>query len=716
MRRATLVLLAGAVCGAGATWLLVDTRPAATAGDTSFLGTLAGFASRGAARNTERVDVTARLAAYRSAAAQDEPAAIEASLARAARAERSAARDLEIDALLSRLGELDAALAARTAQRLELDARFVADAWVTWAEQDADAALAALETLSTPNSRRAAALALLDVVGSSRSAIERVATALPARDRASFEIAALEHNAERDPYGAFRDALASRDAGTRQRAAQEVAVVWAGIDPDEAFAEVSLAPNDVRQTLQQAVAAEWARLDPSGYLRALPSLDLATVSSGVQLVLASDPEGVIRAMEGVQTQIAMSLRTAALAALAQTDIEAAKARVAALPPGQERDQALQQVASVYGRTDPDAALAWAESMGASSSSTIQRSIMLGIASSGDIERALRLVESGASGVDADLVATLVASRATQDPREARKVANELVGKQDAQSKAMLARVVSAWVQREPDAALEWALSQGAAVDVNTIGNMARTFATRDGAAAAAYTDRLPPQLRSAWLAQVAGPYGRADPTNALRWLERYQGQAGYDVALRQMATQAAQTDARAAAAMLERASPDVQFGAAPTVASNWARNEPEAATRWAVTLTDPRARASALSTAAAAWASADVSAAESWALSLARGAARDDALAALLPRRAAVGDPVDGSVLAAFSSAEARQNAIMRVLPALRTRNPAEARRLIETYVTDPVERQRLEQQFPSSAGALPQTLVDPSGNVIVIR
>src|SRR5690606_23942572 len=115
------------------------------------------------------------------------------------------------------------------------------------------------------------------------------------------------------------------------------------------------------------------------------------------------------------------------------------------------------------------------------------------------------------------------------------------------------------------------------------------------------------------------PYGRADPTNALRWLERYQGQAGYDVALRQMATQAAQTDARAAAAMLERASPDVQFGAAPTVASNWARNEPEAATRWAVTLTDPRARASALSTAAAAWASADVSAAESWALSLARG-------------------------------------------------------------------------------------------------
>src|SRR5690606_41565277 len=66
---------------------------------------------------------------------------------------------------------------------------------------------------------------------------------------------------------------------------------------------------------------------------------------------------------------------------------------------------------------------------------------------------------------------------------------------------------------------------------------------------------------------------------------------------------------------------------------------------------------------ATAWASADAPAAEAWALSLSRGAPRDDALSALLPRRAAAGEPLDGRLLAAFSNAEARQNAVVRVYP-----------------------------------------------------
>jgi hypothetical protein len=158
MRKATLVLLVGAVCGGAATYALLGSGSDGTsASGKSFLGNLTGLAtSRGGAREARPASVATRLASYRSAAAHDEPSALEAALERAATSDPTPARDLEIDALLARLGELDAARAARVAQRLDLDARFVADAWLTWAEQDGEAALAGLETLRAAGTRRAA--------------------------------------------------------------------------------------------------------------------------------------------------------------------------------------------------------------------------------------------------------------------------------------------------------------------------------------------------------------------------------------------------------------------------------------------------------------------------------------------------------------------------------------------------------------------------------
>ena len=99
-------------------------------------------------------------------------------------------------------------------------------------------------------------------------------------------------------------------------------------------------------------------------------------------------------------------------------------------------------------------------------------------------------------------------------------------------------------------------------------------------------------------------------------------------------------------------------------------------------------------------------------------------LTALLPRRVATGASVDGALLAGFSSAEARTDAIARLLPALRARNPAEAQRLLDTYVTDPEQRRRLEQtarptDLPPTATVIDSAtgiVIDSSGSVIYIR
>lgn len=719
MRKVTLVLFIGAICGGGITYALLDavSEDAADGTPNSFLDGIAGFtANRGVAPDARQATVSMRLAAYRSAAAHDEASSLEAALMRAA-AESAPARDLEIDALLARLGELDPARAARVARTLELDTRFVAEAWLTWAERDREAALAALRMLEEPGTRRAVAVVLLDVFGDSLPAIERVAAALPDADRGSFEVDALAYKAERDPYGAFRDALAVGDAGVQHRAVQAVAAVWARVDPEEAFAQSELAPVAMQQALKQSISMEWARLDPGGFTRVLSSgVDVNDIAGGIQLVLASDPEGVLRATESMDSPLALSLRAAAVGALAQVDLNAAKTRVEAMPPGQDRERALQQVASAYARQDPEAALAWAEELSASPAN-IQRSIMVGIAASGDIERALAMIDTGAVGIESDLMMSLVASQAAQDPREARDLADKLAAKTDAQSKNMLSRVVSAWAQRDPDTALDWVLANGTAADAAVLGNMARTLASRDAVSAAATTSRLPPALRAAWIAQIAGPYARNDAQGALRWLEQYRGQEGYDVGLRQIVGQAAQTDPRAAASMLERASPEVQLGAAQAVAMSWARNEPEAATRWAMSLSDARARASAIGAAAAAWSATDVTAAENWALTLAAGSARDEALTALLPRRAFQGEDIDGRVLASFSTAEARQSAVARVIPMLATRNPPEARRLLDAYVLDPIQRRELEEQIAQAGApnAPSSAVVDASGNVIFL-
>jgi hypothetical protein len=196
---------------------------------------------------------------------------------------------------------------------------------------------------------------------------------------------------------------------------------------------------------------------------------------------------------------------------------------------------------------------------------------------------------------------------------------------------------------------------------------------------------------------VAGPYARYDPQGALTWLATFKGEPVYDAAFPQVVSQAAQSDPRAAARMLDESPPSGSAAGSlvSRVASVWARQEPAAAIEWALRRADAPQRTTAVQAAATSWAQRDASAAGLWARS-APSAVRDTALQGVLNVMASSGT-VDHSLFAAFNSDSARQQAARQIVGTLATRDPTQARAVLDAYITDPALRQAAEQQMERS-------------------
>jgi hypothetical protein len=279
-----------------------------------------------------------------------------------------------------------------------------------------------------------------------------------------------------------------------------------------------------------------------------------------------------------------------------------------------------------------------------------------------------------------------------DPEKAAAVAAELSTRADAQSRSLLGNVVSTWSMTDPDGALEWALAEESGVDPGLLGSVAERMAQSDPLTAASYVERIPAEHRDTWIVRMAGPYGRRDANAAVEWLAQFRGRPVYEQAVGQIATASAQTDPEGAARLLLTAGADVQRGAANGVAVNWSRRDPTAAARWATGLADAGARDLAIRGVAQGWAANDPAAAQRWALTLPRGAERD---AGLLPQvlPAAQRGVFDTALLDAFTSDEARLQAVRSAVPLIARQDPERARALLDNYVDDPEVRREIEAQ-----------------------
>jgi hypothetical protein len=376
--------------------------------------------------------------------------------------------------------------------------------------------------------------------------------------------------------------------------------------------------------------------------------------------------------------------------LARDDPLTAISLVEALPSG-EREMMLGIVASSYGRTDPEAALLWAQSLNPPSPNAVGN-VLAGLARV-DPDRAIDLAFETLDVMNQRGPGPLLAlvSNGTLDAEQTARLADRLLAAPSrSQALQMLAQ---AWAQRQPQDAARWMLAKGSGVPRSALGQAALHLARVDPAAAIAYVDRVPPDLRATWLSAMADGYAQNDARAAASWVAQHRGEPGYDAALGAIAARTATSDPAAAARLFDSINPTEAPDSSQTAAritQEWARRDHRAAAGWAATIADDNVRAAAVGTAAAQWAARDAPGARGWVLGMATSATRDAAVTQLLG--ATTASTIDHVLVDAYSNAQARQRGVSDAVRMIALRDTAAARQLADQYLTEPGARQAAER------------------------
>lgn len=589
-------------------------------------------------------------------------------------------RLFQLEAIAERYLELDAKRAVRIAGDLmRADApELVRRLYTRLGQADVNAALSALSDIEDPSEARLAANALVEALGGDSRALDLVSAALHGIDRDEFRASHLVRLAGTSPRDAFERALALRNPTLGSSTATSIMASWASTAPNDAIAALSQVDDPgLRASLRNVVSGSLRTADSIvAYLDSLPN-----------------------------DEYEQTLTNGLLARLAQLDAPTAAEFVDAMPDGPQRTQLAIQVAIAYAQQDPAGALAWARS--ATDVPDLPVAIVRGLAIADPLrafDLALELDEP------ARMQGVFAAIGAGGNVDRYPALADRVARLPESQTKsAAVQSLLGSWASTPGNAtvALEWALANANVVPPESFERLGYPLAQADPAAAARYLDRVPSEGRAGWLAAITVGYARNDPQAALAFIERYRGDAGFDRAVTALAPQLAVTDPAAAARLLgsvgERTSEG--FGAEFQVARQWAERDPAAAAAWAIDLA-PMQRNAIVGIVTATWAQTDRDGLRRWALSIQSGEKRDTALAAALRSFGAEPDP---GLLNAFSDDRARQGAIMTVAMNTAMTDRDAARRLVQTYISEPRMRAQAEQMIetvprrslPSPAGSL---------------
>jgi hypothetical protein len=672
----------------------------------------------------ESAGVAGRAALYQVALQSTFPE-LRALAAEAAALPESPGKAVALEALLARALEIDAAAAIELALDLDVDTALVGSLYGAWGRSDPEAALDALGGTENPRLASSIALALHAALGSNPRAAERVAQALPADARATFMLDALEHRARRNPQVAFRDALAHTDPASRTRALQSVAAVWAGQDPHAALAAVErLDDPGLRTVVTAAVLDEWAIAEPEAVLAYLANLEPIMqrgLGMGVWQRLASmQLERALELAERLPGEFRPMLEQIAVQGLAERDPLAAWEHVQRLPPGMQREQLLRSIAQSYGRRDPEAALVWVRSL-QPPQPELTAMVYTGLAATDPARAFDAALALEAAPQRMQALQSIVMGAGFRGDAQALATADKLLGLSDTQERRnLIAAFSSSWAAANPQAALDWLLANARDVDHASFSQIAQRFGQSDPAGAAAYVDLVPSEARGQWIAGVAAGYARTDAQAALDWVARFRGDDAYTQAAAIVAQSIARYDPQSAVRLvgtIDPARPESR-NVLTAVAAQWAQQDPAAAGAWALEFPSADLRSGALTAVAQTWSYSDPRAARDWTMSLPNGANRDAALFGVVGSLGAV-QPLDSALLNAFSSDPARGVGIMRNLYQIAQRDPAEARRLVDTYIHEPEVRRNAEQMLASSARrqsfGQPNVVFDANGAVRTI-
>ena len=583
-------------------------------------------------------------------------------LERAASLRDPVAHAFALDVLVSRYAELDLAGALAAAEKAGMPPHLRAPLYQKWFKASPDAALASLRTLEGLDKSIIApsVLAAVEDDVDPRDEDPRGGAAerrrLVRRELARAPRAGLSERGTRT----CRDAVHS---GRSYRRGQSRVEIWAARGPARLIDYVRQPRRRTRQGARDRRLLVPARTKRAG-ARARPR------RRG-----AAERRATCRKRRSV---------------LAQRDPQAAYDRAALMPPGPDRQQAVQMIVRMFVDRDANAALAWARALRPPEPGAVAW-VLSGIAAK-DPLRALDL----AAGVDMPVeqmqaMQLVVASAASRDPGLAPALLDRVLGlANDSQRQRLAQSILYSWASNDPVRAADWAIANAERLPPTAVLSVATHYANKDLDGAAAYIARMPSQIRGTWLRGVASVYTNTNPRAALSWVQQFRGGSEYDDVALAVIAAAARSDPEAAARATESlANEDQRRAAAAQVAIGWATRDPAEAANWALSLADPEARAAATGSVVQVWLIRDPAAAQAWVLSQPVGTARDRALIALVGRAAQAGT-VDDALLAGFSEERARLSAIASTAMIIARRDPAAGRAYVESHVEDANRREQM--------------------------
>lgn len=404
--------------------------------------------------------------------------------------------------------------------------------------------LAEIASITDPAARRAAALALLDVHGHDGAGIDIVAASLPPTEAVNFRIQAIVSLGTSDMPAAFAAAMALPDSEQRRLTLLRLAPVLAGIDPVAALAAIEeIDSPELASIFVSALLDRWTALDPDRVFSYLESADPSLVAASEGLLdalAASDPERLLAMAPDLRRDIATLATTAALETLIERNPESALARIGALPPGSDRSRLQTTAAEAYGQRNPEAAWEWAASAGVD-----------GLARVG--------VVRGIQKVDPDLAWDIMRSQLNNADDQARAGTREylmnyvnavvnsaspddivigldrLLSLNDPFVDSQMQTNIQAWANRDPEAALDWSLTNFDRIDSpNLLTSLSAGLARTNVELARQTVYRLDEAQRTSWAAGVGRTLAEYDLAAARSWAYEFPTGPLRDAGLREV--------------------------------------------------------------------------------------------------------------------------------------------------------------------------------------
>ncbi len=380
----------------------------------------------------------------------------------------------------------------------------------------------------------------------------------------------------------------------------------------------------------------------------------------------------------------------ATSALAGTNLDAAMQYFEQARSADVRRTLGNAIVSEMAKTDPLEALVWARANDDGRFSYMQMTVLGQIATTDPQLALAEALKTPNTQMRSNLVSNVIQQIAHRNPANAVAYLDEI---QDRQQRAMASQqLASTWIRSDPDAAVDWILSQ----DGETAGQLLQASASRllrgDIDTVIRLLPRLDQRNQEAMRQQIAQQLATTrSPSEAQSFIQQFEGQPGFDQLQASVIAGVAQTDAVMAKQLADQlADGNARDRAYVQIIGQHARTDPAEAARWLGSVADENSRSVATGQLVMQWHEHDPAAATRWVTRLPAGPSRDDAVMYLSHKW---GDPTaeQQKLIASIADRGKRGKAKIRQIYNLMQTDPARARQLLEDEDISNDQRQEIE-------------------------